>query len=470
MILKRPRAEWCAVMASGFCLALIVCVWPQASRAQTDQQAQAKPITNPNQQSSALRAGVTLTALEQMALKNNPTLAQAEAAIRAAEGRRKQAGLWPNPLVGYAGEEFAFRALSNKSEHFFFIEQDILTGGKLKKSQRIFEHEREQATAQSEAQRQRVLNAVRMLYYQALGAQALVEVRAELATLTREAVRVTDELFNIGQADQSDQLEIEIESQKAELDLLAAQNQQAQVWQLLAAAVGDPLLRPEPLAGDLEKDLPLFNREQMLAITLGGSPELRAAKANLEKARAAVARAKAERAPDLFVRGGLGYSTERLELGDAPFPRRTGPEATIEIGVRLPVFNRNQGGIAAAEAEQASAEREVQRVELSLRARFAAAFTNYANAARLVEGYRDVILPRAKKSFELYNASFRQMAAAYPQVLIARRSMYQMRADYLAALVMMRQEAVRLQGYLLVGGLDLPAAASGEMGKLDNEQ
>src|SRR5262245_15642759 len=54
---------------------------------------------------------LTLENLEQMALKNNPTLAQAEAAIQAAEGRRRQAGLWPNPIVGYEGEGLAFNSL-----------------------------------------------------------------------------------------------------------------------------------------------------------------------------------------------------------------------------------------------------------------------------------------------------------------------------------------------------------------------
>jgi hypothetical protein len=72
--------------------------------------------------------------LERMALQNNPTVAQAEAAIRAAEGRRVQAGLMPNPIIGYAGEELSPRAFGQKSEHYIFAEQEIPLGGKLKKS------------------------------------------------------------------------------------------------------------------------------------------------------------------------------------------------------------------------------------------------------------------------------------------------------------------------------------------------
>src|ERR1044072_9076141 len=147
---------------------------------------------------------ITLTELEQMALKNNPTSAQAEFNIRAAEGRRVQAGLWPNPIVGYSGEEFAFRAFANKSEHFFFVEQEIPLGGKLKKSQKIAEQEKAQSTTLAEAQRRRVLNTVQMLFYQTLGAQAQVEAKSELAKITREAVNISAELLNLGQADQPD--------------------------------------------------------------------------------------------------------------------------------------------------------------------------------------------------------------------------------------------------------------------------
>src|SRR5258708_26797045 len=48
---------------------------------------------------------ISLEELQQMALQNNPTFAQAVANIRAAEGRKKQSGLYPNHTVGYQGEQ-----------------------------------------------------------------------------------------------------------------------------------------------------------------------------------------------------------------------------------------------------------------------------------------------------------------------------------------------------------------------------
>src|SRR5215510_12553821 len=424
---------------------------------QTDEKRERQAvITGP-----ALR----LEDLERMALQNNPTVAQAEAAIRAAEGRRVQAGLMPNPIIGYAGEELSPRAFGQKSEHYIFAEQEIPLGGKLKKSGAIFAQERAQAQADAAAQRQRILNAVQMLYYEALGAQQLVEVRGELAKLASEAVDVTGELFNTGAADRPDVLEIQVEARRARLDLVMAENERDQVWQQIAAVVGDPFLKPARLAGDLEEDLPALKQEELLAMLLRESPEVIHAQAGIERARASLARAKAEPTPNLFLRGGMGYSTELLETTDPRlFGRKTGPEAFAEVGVRIPLFNRNQGAIAAASAELDFAGREARRVELMLRARTAAAFRTYQNALSMATEYQEQIIPRAWQAYELYLTSFKQMAAAYPQVLISQRTFFQVRAEYIRALVDVWQNATQLQGFMLTGALDAPGGASSGMG------
>lgn len=423
--------------------------------------AQTAPIQTTRQ--PANQPVLTLADLERMALQANPTLAQAEAAIIAAEGRRVQAGLWPNPVVGYRGEEFSSRAFNEKSEHYGFIDQPILLGGKLSKSQRIFAQEKVMAEQEAIAQRYRISNTVRILFYEALGAQWRVETRAELARIAREAVGVTEQLFNVGQADQPDAYEIEIEAQRAQLDLIIAENQRDQVWQQLGAVLGDPFLEPAPLAGELEKGLPVLDQEVALATILRKSPELRRALAAVERAHAAIARAKAERVPDLFLRGGFGYSTELLETSNPRLSGTpTGPEGFLEIGVRWPLFNRNQGNIIAANADLEIAEREVRRIELVLRARMASVFRNYQNALRVVTQYERQVLPRARRGYELYLAGFRQTAAAYPQALIARRTFFQAQDHYIDALVGAWHNAIQLQGLLLTGGLDAPTGARPE--------
>jgi outer membrane protein, heavy metal efflux system len=418
-------------------------------------------IASPPQTEPALR----LEDLERMALQNNPTIGQAEAAIRAAEGRRAQAGLMPNPIIGYLGEELSARAFDQKSEHYVFAEQEVPLGGKLKKSRDIFARERAQAQAEAAAQKQRVLNAVRTLYYEALGAQRLVEARGELAKLASEAVDVTGELFNTGAADRPDALAIQVEARRARLDLVMAENELDQIWRQIGAVVGDPFLKPARLAGDLEQGLPMLEQEQLLAALLRESPEVKRAQAGIERARASLVRAKAEPRPNLFLRGGMGYSAELLEtFPPQPPGRKSGPEAFAEVGLRIPLFNRNQGAIAEASAELDFAEREARRVELMLRARTASAFRAYQNALSVATEYREQIVPRARQAYELYLASFRQMAAAYPQALIAQRTFFQTQAEYVRALVDVWRNATQLQGFMLTGALDSPGGMSEDRG------
>jgi cobalt-zinc-cadmium efflux system outer membrane protein len=185
------------------------------------------------------------------------------------------------------------------------------------------------------------------------------------------------------------------------------------------------------------------------------SPDIRGAQAGIGRARAVLARARAERVPDLFLRGGLGYNYERFEpVVPSISGQRKGLEGRLEVGVNVPIFNRNQGGIAAAEAELAIAERDLERLQLTLRSRFASSFREYRNAQQMVERYRTNVVPRAREAYQMYLVSFRQMAAAYPQVLIAQRTLFQVEVEYARALIQLRETAVRLRGFLLEGGLD----------------
>ncbi len=419
-------------------------------------------IQRPRRQVIPAGPSIKLEDLEAMAVQRNPTLAQAEAAIRAAEGRRRQAGLFPNPIAGYFLEEFAFRAPGETVEQGAFIEQKIPLGAKLSKARRVFEREKDQAVILAEAQRLRVTNSIRVLYYETLGAQRLVELRDDLSQLAKEAVEITKELANVGQADRPDQLEIEIEAERAEIDFLRAQNDWSRSWSTLAAMVGNPNLPPARLAGSPEEDLATLNETQLLDTLLQQSPEIRVVQAGVLRAQAVLSRARAERVPDLFVRGGLGYNYERFEpVTPAIAGQRKGLEGQLEVGVTVPIFNRNQGGIAAAEAELGIAERELERLQLLLRSRFAASFREYRNAQLMVERYRTQVVPRARQAYRTYLTNFRQMAAAYPQVLIAQRTLFQVEVEYARALIQLRETAVGLRGFLLEGGLD-PVGRPGE--------
>ena len=52
----------------------------------------------------------------------------------------------------------------------------------------------------------------------------------------------------------------------------------------------------------------------------------------------------------------------------------------------------------------------------------------------MAESYKRDILPKAQKAYDLYRKKYQQMQAAYPQVLIAQRTLFHLQIAYLRAL------------------------------------
>ena len=399
-------------------------------------------------------AGITLAELEKLALENNPTMRAAQARIDAARGRAQQAGAWPNPTVGAMVEEQPFRETEPHRSTGIFAEQTILLGGKLRLGRAVFDRAVDRNQAELELQRQRVVSNVRRVYFQSLTVNRRIEVQERLAALASEAVSITAQLFNVGAADRPDFLESEIEAKRAQLDLNAAKNRGAALRQQLAAVVGSADVAGRSLTGTLEEALPEIVRTTALRTLLDDSPQIRAARAEVARSQALTALARRDTFPDLFLRGGVSNHRERNDADG----RAIGWEGALEAGVSVPLFNRNTGGVAAAQAETLRAQADLQRLEWSLQARLAAEFASYLTALNDSEAYRTEILPRAEEAYRLYLASYRQMAAAYPQVLIAQRNLFELSTRYLQSLEDGWQAALQIQAFLSGDGLQSPGA------------
>jgi cobalt-zinc-cadmium efflux system outer membrane protein len=406
------------------------------------------------QTSASEQKTITLQELQQLALQNNPTFRQSAANIQAAEGRKKQSGLYPNPTLGYQGEQIRGGAFHG-GEQGFFVQQDIVLGGKLGLNRKIFDQELQQAETEAAEQKVRVVMNVRMSYIQALAAQQTLELRHNLSKLADDAVEASHQLANVGQADAPDVLESEVEAQQAELAVTMAEQNQQRIWKALAAVVGNPRLPLTRLEGKLE-DAPAVNADELVEKIVTDSPAVRIAELGVKRAEAALTRAKRETIPDLQIRGGMQQNGELLSDG-----RSVGLQGFADVGVRIPIFNRNQGNMATAKADAERAKHEVERVKLVLRERAAGVVQNYTFSQTAVDRYKNQMIPRAQKAYEMNAKKYQEMAAAYPQVLIAQRTLMQLEVSYITALENFATSSLSLQSYLLTDGLEAPSQPGG---------
>ena len=394
----------------------------------------------------------TLENAQKLAKDSNPTMRQAEAWIRAANARQQQAGLLPNPSVGYAGDEIRGGSI-NGGKQGFFVQQNIVTAGKLAKSRDVFAKEANIATIEAEEQRIRVESAVKTAFLRVLAAQELLDTKRDLAKIETDYAETQRRLFNTGQEDETELLNAEVEAQRMQVAARMQENTLREEWRSLAAVIGKPELPQTVVAGDLEHNWPELNEDQIVQTIAAQSPATRIADAASERALAQLTRAKREAIPDLLLRGGLEYNREPI----APGGPATGWEGVAEIGVQIPIFNRNQGNVAAASAEHDGAELEKQRIALTLRDRAATVVDQYANAKLMAVEYRDEILPRARRAYSLMVEKNGLMLAAPPRVAESQRKLYQLQAEYISALESLWATGIALEGYLLTDGLEAPS-------------
>ncbi|HLW65130.1 MAG TPA: TolC family protein, partial [Gemmataceae bacterium] len=244
---------------------------------------------------------LTLPALEQLALEHNPTLRQATANIEAAQGRAQQAGLYPNPTVGYSGERIGAGGTAGEMQGLF-IDQTIVTAGKLRLSRAKFTQEVVQTVALAQAQEYRVLNSVHVRYYQLLAMQRLLDVRASLLKVAEDAVQTTEELANVGAANRPDILQARIEARQERVALENARVQYEAAWRQLVALVGVPELAVSRLDGDLEAMVSLPEFDASLAHILEASPEIQVALAEIARTQIGLKREQAEPIPNVQMR------------------------------------------------------------------------------------------------------------------------------------------------------------------------
>lgn len=389
--------------------------------------------------------GVSLSELESLALANNPTLIQATAQVRAAKGAAYQAGLYPNPIVGYEGEYDSIGGGRDETWNGGFVSQEFVTGGKLRLSRAKWCQRVQIAQTNLHAQQSRVLNDVRVQFYRALAAQRLVEIHRELLGNGEDNLQTHEEMLNVGQTNQSGLLRAQVDLQRDRLNLKQAEYEFSHAWRTLSSFAGVPEQVPQTVHGSLASNEEPLDWDSSLANLLSSSPELQAAWQKIQHDKISIKREQVEPIPNVIA----GITSIRSPVADTT-------QTNFALGIPLPIFDRNQGTIRQARADLMQAHAEARRLELELRNRLASQFRMYQTSWERVQDYETTMLPKAKQSYELLHESYKARRAPWPDVLMAQRFYLGLRVEQVSNLVMYRESDVAIRGMLLTGGLTIP--------------
>jgi len=389
---------------------------------------------------------LSLEQLEATALAQNPAVARAAAQLGAAQGTMLQAGLAPNPVIGYQGNEIGDEG--EAGQNGAYVSQTLITGGKLRLSQSAYNQRVAEMQQQLTAMQMAVVGDVRAAYFQAVAAQRRARLAAQLLQIGEQTTQTARGLLQAQEASRVELLQAQVEANRAKIRLQQAQTEHVAAWRQLMAVTGMPDRPLEPLADTLNQFPADMQWESTLHTLLASSPEIAAAQTRIEQARWQLQRERAEPIPDLNITGGVAHDAS---TGDAI--------ANAQLEIPIPLWNKNQGGIRRAQAELTAARADLQRVELDLQRRLASAFQRYTAARYSVDQFVREILPDANESLNLVTIGYQQGELDFLTLLTAQRTYYGVHLDYVEALNQLHQARTEIETSLLRGSLETAAVS-----------
>jgi outer membrane protein, heavy metal efflux system len=386
------------------------------------------------------------------ALAQSPQRQGATAVVDGARTAARFAGVWQNPSVDLRAENWSFGSWPwNPSpdpsappplDAFAVVSQVVELGGKRSARRAIGEAELRAAEATLGQIERGVLIDTTRLFLDAVrnreSLKALEQNRDELSGLQKAmGARVRE-----GMAAASDLAKFQAETARLETQTLRTRIELNRSLGLLGALLrlevplsADQLVEPAPMPP------PAGEVSALVARGVERSPDVRAAAAKESRAAHALALEKARRVPDTIFSGG--------------YKRTAGFDGgVVGVTLPLPLFDRNQRGVAVAAGEA----RATASDRLGAEARAAAEVRTSLEAARLLDARArrvdeellqpaEVVRVAARSAFREGAADILTLVDAERVYLDARREALLLRLDALAAAiearVLLGEEIVR---------------------------
>jgi cobalt-zinc-cadmium efflux system outer membrane protein len=382
---------------------------------------------------------LTLAEVETLAVAYHPALREAEGLVRAARGRWQQAGLAPNPAIGYAGEDIGDAGTAGKQGGF--ISQEFVTAGKLRLGRGVALRDVAAAEQRFERMRLQLVTTARVYYFEAVTAQRELALSRQLETMAAQAMRASQLRLEAMEGSRASLLASQVEFESAALLVEQSTHRQAAAWRRLSSITGLPDAAPRPLDDALAKPLPALEWDPQRDRLLAASPELAELQFRVERAKWAVERADAGRVPNVNLLTGVQFDHAANDT-----------VANVQVSMPLPLFDRNQGNVTSAWGELAAAQAAWEERELALTGRLATALRDYQTGRRRVEKFAATILPAAEQSLALVIQAYEQGETDYLQLLATQRTFTEKNLTHLEDLETAWKKWAEIDG-LLVGTL-----------------
>ena len=342
------------------------------------------------------------------ALAENPDLRAARTEVDAALGRLRQAALRPNPMLELGGQ----KALSPDNNLMIGLTVPLDRGGRKEGRVAVAERELEMKRAQVKDRERRVAGDARMKAGEYLAARRNLGVTDELLQVNHDALGLVQNRVRQGAAPALEEnlMLVEVNRLDASRQVQASRVEIAALQLKALAAIGPDV--PLTIRGDLAATAPALDVAEALRRALAARADLDAARADVRMGAAKIQKEQAEGRWDASVNVGYQRQDFGFMLNGLTDSGQTRPIQDVfhyfgaGVSIMLPVRNRNQGNIAAAEADARGAERRLEFAELIVRQEVSAAFAQYEGARRSLDIYERGVRNVARRNLDVVRQTY----------------------------------------------------------------
>lgn len=366
------------------------------------------------------------TATDQF-LRKNLAVEAARLEVGVAEAERIGAGLRPRPGLTVSAENLRLSGetpASRLHEYGISVAQPIELGNRKALRMEVAERTVSVSEARLTEVLRRQLFDVKRTYYESVLARVLLEIEQENRDNFQGLVKFNTVRFEEGYIAEGDLLKVRLERTKFDFAVanaqLALRRANIRLLELIGERDFERAVRLE-ISNRLQAPPVDLNLMQLKETALVNRPEIKVAEAELALAQSSIKLERSRAKGEVTPYGGY---------------KRVGVDNTLLAGVTvpLPIGNRNQSGIARAEAEQKVAETSLSFVRNRTLAEVDAAYRAYETAREQVRAYEAGLLKQADESREIQLGAYQEGATELITLIEAQKTRTEVRASYYRAI------------------------------------
>ncbi len=359
-------------------------------------------------------AVLTLAQVQSVARKKNPTFAEFEASRQAAKAEVLQALAYPNPDIEIGLDS----ALG--------LFQPIEFPGKRKSRRNAAEASGPIVEREEDVFRATLASDVARAYHTVLYHEHAVELAKESLRTEQEIAQIVGHRVDAGEAPEIDRIKAQVELLKASRTVQVQERQQLSARAVLDALCGRSLPPGFGLEDTLDLPLADVNMDAAKEIALSQHPVLRRLEAVLRQKELSIQREQKASSPS-------------LRLG-------------IPLGLEVPLWNRNKGGIETAKAALQKTQAELERARQEILRDLDTNMQTYESVREQIEAFHGGLRAAATESLRIETFLYQEGEVDFLRLLDARRTTRQTEAEYLQALYDARIARIELERAIGLGG------------------